>query len=98
VGIGKSKGGNLYQFSFDSIVHFHHPNPMHSKQILTALFQTVSSSPRFAPYAIISADMTRTVHWSRVLLECFNRCIVVMDSFQAVAGSLSILSCKNDFV
>ena len=67
MGVGKSKGGKLYQFSFDCVVHACHPNPMHSRQILAALFQTVSCSPRFMPHTIISAAASRNAHWRIVL-------------------------------
>ena len=56
--VGTAKGDELEQFSFDCIGDFHmlshfcsiYPSPIHSRQMLTALFRTTPASPRIKPY------------------------------------------------
>ena len=70
----------LEQFSFHFLINLHitYPNPIHSRQIFTALLNMIAVSPRLTPYIIITAATQRPNTCTAILLFLLIQIILYM--------------------
>ena len=70
----------LNNFSFHFLINLHitYPNPIHSRQIFTALLNMIAVSPRLTPYIIITAATQRPNTCTAILLFLLIQIILYM--------------------
>ena len=76
--VAKCRYLNNFSFYFLINLHITYPNPIHSRQIFTALLNMIAVSPRLTPYIIITAATQRPNTCTAILLFLLIQIILYM--------------------